>query len=104
MRIALTYFDDCPNWQVAYERLAVALVTAGLEDTVIERALVTSEEEAVTLGFAGSPTILVDGVDPFREEAPHAGLSCRLYMTPDGMQGAPSVDQIAAVLTRGRPS
>jgi len=98
MKITLSYFDGCPNWQIAYERLAQALVTTGREDLVIELVLVASEEEAVALGFAGSPTIHLDGVDPFAQETPRSGLSCRLYWSTEGVGGAPSVDQLVASL------
>jgi len=99
MRIALSYFDGCPNWQVAYERLAAALEETGYDDVVIDLAPVTSEEQAVEVGFAGSPTILVDDVDPFAEEMPRSGLSCRLYSTPGGLDGAPSIDQLVEALS-----
>ena len=99
MRITLSYFDGCPNWQIAYERLTQALATTGHKDLVIELVPVTSEEEAVAVGFAGSPTIYIDGVDPFAEETPRSGLSCRLYRTPESVGGAPSLDQLVASLT-----
>jgi hypothetical protein len=102
MRISLSYFDGCPNWQVAYQRLAEALVETGLDDVVIDLAPVASEEQAVEVGFAGSPTILVNDVDPFAEETPRSGLSCRLYSTPEGLDGAPSVDQLVETLTASR--
>ncbi len=99
MRITLSYFEGCPNWQVAYERLTQALSTTGHEDLVIELVRVTSEEEAVTLGFAGSPSIYIDGVDLFAQETPRSGLSCRLYWTPEGAGGAPSLNQLVESLT-----
>jgi len=98
VRITLSYFDGCPNWQIAYERLTQALAITGREDLVIELMPVTSEEEAVALRFAGSPTIYIDGVDPFAQETLRPGLSCRLYRTPEGVGGAPSVDQLVASL------
>lgn len=102
MRISLSYFDGCPNWQVAYERLAEALEETGYDDVVIDLAPVTSEEQAVEVGFAGSPTILVNDVDPFTEETPRSGLSCRLYSTPEGVDGAPSIDQLLEALSAAR--
>jgi len=99
MRITLSYFEGCPNWQVAYERLVQALATTDHEDLEVKLVLVTSEEEAVTLGFVGSPTIHIDGVDPFANETLRPGLSCRLYLTPEGVGGAPSVDQLVSSLT-----
>lgn len=50
------------------------------------------------MGFHGSPSILVDGVDVFAGAGAGLDLSCRLYQTPDGPAGAPSVDQLRAVI------
>lgn len=99
MRITLSYFEGCPNWQVAYERLTQALATTGHEDLEIKLIAVTSEEEAVSLGFVGSPTIYIDDVDPFAQKTLRPGLSCRLYWTPEGVGGAPSLDQLVSSLT-----
>jgi len=43
----------------------------------------------------GSPTILVDGTDPFAQPGQLASVSCRLYRDSDGhVDGAPSVSQL----------
>ena len=60
MQIALRYFDGCPNWRVAQERLRAALQQSGAATVAIELERVASQEEAVRLGFRGSPTILID--------------------------------------------
>lgn len=79
------------------ERLKQAL---GLIDdsTPIESLQVESQEEDERLRFAGSPSILVDGTDPFGSLAPSFGLTCRVYSTPDGPAGSPKVVQLADVL------
>jgi len=41
---------------------------------------------------------LVDGVDPFAEPGWEVGLSCRRYLTPDGYEGSPTLEQLRAVL------
>lgn len=64
-------------------------------------ALVATEEEAERVSFRGSPTILIDGVDPFAAGDEPIGLSCRIYRTPDGYAGSPTLEQIAAVLGLG---
>ena len=48
--------------------------------------------------FRGSPTLLIDGVDPFADLDAPIGLSCRLYKTEHGYSGAPTLDQLRAVL------
>ncbi len=96
--VTLLYFDDCPNWQVADAHLrALAAERPGLR---IERRLVDTPGEAERTGFRGSPTILVDGVDVFADPDTPVGLSCRIYQTPDGPAGSPTLEQLRAALDR----
>jgi hypothetical protein len=48
--------------------------------------------------FAGSATILVDGVDLFPTDGRTSDLPCPIYLTPNGMAGAPTQHQIEAAL------
>ncbi|WP_024285083.1 alkylmercury lyase [Cellulomonas sp. KRMCY2] len=100
MRIQLLYFDECPSWQVADARLREALAAVG-NTTDVERVLVTTADAAESWGFHGSPSVLVDGEDPFAEPGAPVGLSCRLYRTPAGVSGSPTVGQLVEVLARG---
>ena len=99
MKITIRYFDGCPNWQIADSRLRQALASKGL-DADPDHELVGTPEEAERLRFHGSPTILIDGVDPFPAEEAGYGLACRLYRTEAGREGSPSLAQILAVLPR----
>ena len=96
MDIALLYFDDCPNWKIADERLTV--IAAERPDLTVSRHLVDTLEEAERVGFHGSPSIVVNGVDVFAEPDAGVGLSCRVYRTPDGPAGAPTIEQLRAAL------
>ena len=100
MQITLRYFDGCPNWRLAEARMTEALAAAGGPGSAIAYERVETQEEAERLGFRGSPTLLVDGHDPFAEEAAPVGLACRIYRTEEGPQGAPSVAQLRAALRR----
>jgi hypothetical protein len=95
LRIELQYFDDCPNWKVADERLRPLADARGAE---IVHRLVTTPEEADAARFRGSPSILIDGRDPFAVGDEPFGLSCRVFQTPDGPAGAPTVSQFEAAL------
>jgi hypothetical protein len=64
VEIDLLYVPDCPNRALARDHLADALTQAGVAAIVRERE-VRSAEEATRFGMRGSPTILVDGRDPF---------------------------------------
>ena len=59
-------------------------------------------EEAVRAGMHGSPTILIGGVDPFAGAPGEASLSCRLYATSNGLDGAPTTAQLVEALTEGK--
>lgn len=104
MDVSLLYFDDCPNWGLADERLAA--IAAERPDVVVTRHRVESVEEAERLGFHGSPSILIDGVDVFAEPGAGVGLSCRVFRTPEGLRGAPTMEQLRAAfdLQDGGPS
>lgn len=97
MDVTLLYFDGCPNWKVADERIAE--VAAERPDITLTRRQVRTIEEAERVGFHGSPSILVNGIDAFADADAGIGLACRVYATPDGPAGAPTVAQLRAVLT-----
>ena len=94
--VTLLYFDDCPNWQEADRFLR--LIAAERGDMVLTRHLVETPKEAERTKFRGSPSILVKGEDLFADPDAPVGLSCRVYETPDGPAGSPTLDQIRAAL------
>jgi hypothetical protein len=98
VEIKLQYFEACPHWRLAEQRLREALADAGRPDTVVRCQPVETPTEAAALGFGGSPTVLVDGRDPFASGSAPAGLTCRRYRTERGVEGAPSVEQLRAVI------
>ena len=98
--VTLLYFPGCPNWQTADANLRAALAETGA-DVAVDRRVVDTIEDAERLGFLGSPTVLINGRDPFAEPGAVPGLSCRVYRTQDGVTGAPTVDQLRAALLDG---
>jgi hypothetical protein len=92
LQITLQYFDSCPNWKKAAAHLST-LIDEGL-DATIGYELITTYEAAIARGFRGSPTVLLDGVDPYADEDAPIGLACRVYRTEDGYAGSPSLPQI----------
>ena len=101
MHVTLLYFDDCPNWLVMDKQLRT-LADENPELTM-ERRIVDTMEDAEATSFRGSPSVMIDGVDPFAEPDAPVGLSCRIYQTPDGPAGSPTLDQLRAAIT-DRPS
>ena len=104
MRIAVQYMDDCPNWELADESVRLALSRLGLPATDVAHEVIDTWEQAQAVGFHGSPTILVNGRDLFADPASPIGLSCRLYATPDGLAGSPTVDQVMHAIDSVMPS
>lgn len=98
MDIELMYFDGCPNWELARGRLADALLAAGGPAPEIRLRRVASVEDARECRFPGSPTILIDGRDPFADPLAPVAFACRIYSTEQGLQGAPSVSQLLRAL------
>jgi hypothetical protein len=100
MEVVLQFFDGCPGWRVAHERLRSAMSAAGVE-APIRHVEISTIEAAERAGFVGSPTILIDGRDPFPDGGASPGLACRRYETAQGFEQAPSVDQIVAAMRDG---
>ncbi len=97
MRITVLAVPDCPNAPVAAGRITAALAGRPASVELVE---VTGEAEAARLGMTGSPTILLDGVDPFAAAGAVPSVSCRIYRGPDGAaDGAPSVQNLTAALS-----
>ena len=97
MEIDLLYVAECPNRTVARDHLELALAQTRSAAVVREREI-RSGEEASRLGMRGSPTILIDGRDPFVGAAGPTALSCRLYRSDVGFSGAPTVEQLVEAL------
>lgn len=101
MDVTLRHFDGCPNWETALERIRSVMGELDVQAPVrVER--VETDEEAKRLDFHGSPTVLIDGVDPFSDGTGDVGLACRIYETPDGPAGLPTREQLRAVISATR--
>ncbi len=97
MNIQLLYFDDCPSYQTALRLLQETLSAAGRSDP-IELIEVKSESDVQRWKFIGSPTIRIDGIDPFDHGTSNIGMECRVYNTPDGLLGWPTKSMLDKVL------
>lgn len=108
MKVELLHIDECPNWQEAGALTRQALDACGFLDVSVTFVLIRTEREAMDAGFAGSPTIVVDGEDLFPSEGRTVDLACRIYLTERGLAGTPTLTQLEqafqkrAELIRGR--
>jgi hypothetical protein len=99
MDVALLYFDGCPNHHDTVTLLESLLAEAEW-DGDIDLANVDSQERAEALSFRGSPTVLIDGVDPFLDGDAPVGLSCRVYPTDEGYRGTPPEPELRSAIAR----
>jgi hypothetical protein len=98
MRLVVLAVPDCPSARLLDQRLTRAL--EGRRDITISRHVVTDQDQAARLGMRGSPTVLVDGIDPFGGPGQQASVSCRLYRHRSGRSdGAPSVSELRQAVT-----
>jgi len=101
MMLRILHVPDCPNVGLLRARLADLGVEIEVTEQVIENV-----EAADAAGMTGSPTLLVDGLDPFVEPGQAPSISCRLYRDETGnLTGAPSEVQLrAALAASARPA
>jgi hypothetical protein len=94
--LEVLHVPDCPNLPPLLERLRVV---TGWPVTTRE---IHTTAEAEAAGMAGSPTLLVNGRDPFRPadgREREFGVSCRIYRDEHGRAvPVPSVGQLRAAL------
>lgn len=95
VKLEVLHVADCPNLSPMLQRLGEA---TGLPITT---RLIETDADAKRFGMAGSPTLLIDGADPFTaSDDRECGVSCRLYRDEAGrIVGAPSVDQLRGAIT-----
>ena len=98
LEIRLVYHASCPHRRRTRKRLRHAIQYAGIEQPIVEEVCVTTFDEAVAAQMGGSPTILIDGHDPFARPGDGPSLGCRLFETESGLDGAPSVLQLIDVI------
>jgi hypothetical protein len=98
MKIEILYFDGCPNYLPALDRLRTVLASEGLCAEVIELQ-VKDESAAREHKFFGSPTIRVNGLDieAGSRHVNETGFACRCY--PGGL---PSEEMIRTAVSEAR--
>lgn len=89
---------DCPNAAAAAGLVRGLLDELGWTGTPVPITVVARPAEAERRRFTGSPTILIDGADPFAQPGARPGLACRVYVTPAGLAGLPDAAALRAAL------
>ncbi|MDI9938855.1 alkylmercury lyase family protein [Rhodococcus sp. IEGM 1351] len=110
MRLEILQVPGCPNVALLEHRLEDVLADQQSEVRISHR-VIDDPAAAADAGMTGSPTLLVDGADPFAAPGLVPSVSCRLYPAEGGgVGGAPSVAALrqalhtAAADTAGEPA
>ena len=93
MKIELLYMDDCPSWERGLQNLQAALQLETI-NADIDLVKIGDDAEAARLRFLGSPSFRVDGRELWPEERETYALSCRIYLSPQGAKGWPSIEML----------
>lgn len=99
MKIQLLHFGGCPSRQSGLKNLQAALKANGL-DVSVELVKVLDNDDAARRKFLGSPSFRIYGIDLWEEKRDTYSLSCRVYATPEGMKGSPTVSMLQGEIRR----
>jgi len=99
MEIELLVIPGCPNTAATAELIATAVADTGIRATV-QHTVVTTRDQARRRRFVGSPTILLNGSDPFAQPRASPALACRLYSTAYGPRGVPQLQALRQAIMR----
>ena len=87
----------CPNALVLQQRLAEVL--ADWPGVTLQWRVIADTADAARWRMHGSPTLLVNGHDPFAQAGSGPALACRMYRAADGsLDGAPSAAALRQAL------
>lgn len=89
----------CHNEEPAAVVLRQALDDVGLSAVQFTTRVIETQDEAERIGFTGSPSVSIDGRDPFVEPGQLPALACRLYRDNDGGSGVPPLGPLREALS-----
>src|SRR5579863_9296854 len=97
MKIEVLYIEGCQHLPAAIDAVKKAMEQHALTCPIIETK-VEDQGMAVSIGFLGSPTVRINGLDiePSARQRIAFGIMCRRY---EGSGGVPSGDLIRGAIT-----
>lgn len=101
MKVEILYFKGCPNHQPVVEQIRQALLSEQIT-VPVDEVEVTDAAMARRVGFLGSPSIRINGLDvePEARGLQTFGFGCRTYSDAEGRRsGLPSISTIRRALT-----
>ena len=105
MKVEVLYFEGCPNHATTVEMVREVLQSEN-ETADVQEIKVRTQGEAESLGFLGSPSVRINGLDiePEARNLKSYGLSCRTYLDGPIRSGVPSSELIHLALNEQRVS
>lgn len=100
MQVEVLYFKGCPNHQRVVEQVRQALHSEQIP-VPVDEVEVTDAAMAQRIGFLGSPSIRINGLDiePEARGLQMFGFGCRTYSDAEGRRsGLPSTSTIRRAL------
>ena len=98
--VELLVVAGCPHEGLMAVLLREALDDAGFPHVPVRRTVVTDAGDAERRGFAGSPTILIDGQDPFPQTVTRTAFGRQVYGPGSSRESVPRAADLRAALTR----
>jgi hypothetical protein len=100
MKVEVLYFEGCPNHTPAVIRVREILREEGISAEALE-VNVSDAGIAQEIGFLGSPSIRVNGLDVelAARSARDYGMMCRTYVVDGRREGLPSREMVRQAIT-----
>ena len=100
MKIEVLYIDGRTHFPATVDAVERRLGHLGLTCPITEMS-VTDQNMAVSIGFLGSPTVRINGLDiePSARQRTTFGMMCRPY---EGSGGVPSEDLIRSAIAEAQ--
>lgn len=98
MDVELLVVPDCSNGEHAAVLLRAALDDVGLGTVRFRTTIIATLDEAQRRQFIGSPTILINGDDPFLTPGAQPAIACRTYPGGTGPVGIPELRDLREAL------
>ncbi len=99
MDIRILYVEGCPHVQPLVDEVLDLCGSRG--DVTVTTRDIAEANDMERLIFHGSPTLVIDGHDPFDATEGPVEASCRLYRGEDGLwRGYPTREEVAELLVK----
>jgi hypothetical protein len=100
MQIEVLVVPGCPNTSTVLDCVREAVERSAIAGIDVATTEISTLSEADRRGFVGSPTVLIDGHDPFADATLTPALACRIYLHEDTAAGIPDIALLVDAIRR----